>query len=185
MPEDVLTIADAKRGDIGNTARQYARAFFEQMDFDAVTLSPYMGRDAIQPFLTYESKWAVILALTSNEGAHDFQMLEADGKPLYTHVIEKSRQWGNTGNTMFVVGGTHAGMLSNIREQCPEHFLLIPGIGRQGGEWTKVATDGLNADYGLLANVARSIIYAGSGKDFQQQVKAQARDYQEKMRAFI
>ncbi len=185
IPEGIFTIADAKRGDIGNTADQYAKAFFDELDFDAVTLSPYMGRDAIEPFLTHENKWAIILALTSNPGANDFQLLNSGDKPLYAHIMEKAKDWGNAENTMFVFGGTQASYLKNAREYCPDHFLLIPGIGKQGGDLEQVAEFGMNKDYGILVNVSRSILYAGTDKDFKKQAREAAHGYQKVMRNWV
>jgi len=185
IPDGIFTIADAKRGDIGNTARQYARAFFEEMAFDAITLSPYMGQDTIQPFLEYEDKWVVILGLTSNAGSADFQMLESEGKPFYAHVLEKSQKWGSKDQIMYVIGGTQPDALQYVRSICPEHFLLIPGIGKQGGSLREVARNALNQDYGILINVGRSIIYAGQGQDFQRRVKEVAKGYQQEMAEFI
>jgi orotidine-5'-phosphate decarboxylase len=163
---EILVIADAKRGDIGNTSEMYAEAFFSGGDeniFDAVTLSPYMGRDTVDPFLKYEDKWAVILALTSNPSADDFETLElADGKgPLWKEVLRKARTWGTTDNTMFVVGATRAETLREVREIVPDHFLLVPGVGAQGGSLEEVAKSGMNSHCGLLVNSSRGIIYAG------------------------
>jgi orotidine-5'-phosphate decarboxylase len=162
---DVFVIADAKRGDIGNTSKMYAKAFFSDgSPYDAVTLSPYMGRDTVDPFLKYEDKWAVILALTSNPSADDFETRPmADGRPLWKHVLETAKTWGTTDNTMFVVGATHAETLREVREIVPDHFLLVPGVGAQGGSLEDVARHGMNDRCGLLVNSSRGIIYAGSG----------------------
>jgi orotidine-5'-phosphate decarboxylase len=162
---EILIIADAKRGDIGNTSEFYSLAFFgvKESPFDAVTLSPYMGRETVDPFLKYEDKWAVILALTSNPSADDFETLElADGKgPLWKEVLRKSKTWGTTDNTMFVVGATRAETLREVREIVPDHFLLVPGVGAQGGSLEEVAANGMNSHCGLLVNSSRGIIYAG------------------------
>ncbi len=158
----IFVIADAKRGDIGNTAARYAKAFFDNMPCDAVTLSPYMGRDSVQPFLEYKDKWAVILGLTSNASAADFE-LEGD---LYKKVIRTSMAWGSADNIMYVAGATRAEMLADIREICPDHFLLVPGVGAQGGSVEQVAKWGFNSRCGLLVNSSRGIIYASRGNDF-------------------
>lgn len=166
---DQYIIADAKRGDIGNTAQMYARSFFEVMDCDAVTLSPYMGQDSVAPFLSYKDKWAIILALTSNKSASDFELIESrDGERLYETVIKKSSEWGTVDNTMYVVGATQASELENIRRIAPNHFLLVPGVGAQGGSLEEVAKYGMIDGCGLLVNSSRGIIYASSGTDFAQ-----------------
>lgn len=178
-PEQLI-IADAKRGDIGNTSAMYARAFFEQADVDAVTLSPYMGSDTVKPFFSYKDRWAVILALTSNPSAADFEMQTlADGDKLYEKVIKTSSQWGNIDNTMYVVGATKAEMLGGIRQLIPDHFLLVPGVGAQGGSLSEVAEYGMNSMCGLLVNSSRAIIYASSSTDFA----ARATDEAMKMQA--
>ncbi len=165
---DIFLIADAKRGDIGNTSDMYARAFFTNLDFDAITLSPYMGKDSIQPFLEYPQKWAVVLGLTSNDGADDFQQLEIEEKKyLYEEVIHKVASWGNKDNTMFVVGATKAEQLDVIRAIVPDHFLLIPGVGAQGGSLEEVVEHGMNDRCGLLVNASRSIIYADVTNNFE------------------
>ncbi len=195
----VLTIADAKRGDIGNSAQQYARAFFDRMSFDAVTVNPYMGRDAIVPFLTYPGKWAVVLGLTSNPGSADFQqrqpqaplLLEKLGikmpafRKLYQVVIEESMHWGNAENMMFVVGATHPELLAAIRKMIPDHFLLIPGVGHQGGELDVVAHNTLNDEAGILVNSARSIIYASGGNDFAESAHEAAQSMQRRMEQIL
>ncbi len=163
---EIFLIADAKRGDIGNTARKYARAFFETMDFDAVTLSPYMGNDSILPFLEYEGKWAIVLALTSNASAIQFQLAEKDGKPLYRAVMEEMMSISTPDNMMFVVGATKAEKLSEIRSFCPDNFLLVPGVGAQGGSAEEVMKYGANDHGGLLINSSRGILYADSTADF-------------------
>lgn len=165
---DIFIIADAKRGDIGNTSSMYANAFFSQMDFDAVTVAPYMGEDSVKPFLNYEGKWVILLALTSNKGAFDFQYLkEAEsGERLFEQVLQKSKSWGTEQNMMYVVGATKAEELAGIRKIIPNHFLLVPGVGAQGGSLAEVAEFGLNDRCGLLVNSSRAIIYASKGVDF-------------------
>lgn len=159
-----FSIADAKRGDIGNTARQYAEAFFQNLGFDAITLSPYMGRDSVEPFLGRPGKWAVVLGATSNPGAKDLQFLAtAGGEPLYRHVLRTASGWGSTGNLMFVLGGTRPEVLKEARRALPSHFFLVPGIGAQGGDLDAVMEAGLNADGGLLINSSRGILHAGTG----------------------
>jgi len=163
----IFIIADAKRGDIGNTAGQYAKAFFEKMDFDAVTLAPYMGRDSVEPFLKYKDKWSIILALTSNPSAIDFEMEQLNsGLPMYRKVIETSMRWGSKDNIMFVVGATRPEKLAEIRKFCPDHFFLVPGVGTQGGTIEEVAKYGMNSRCGLLVNVSRTIIFTNQSKNF-------------------
>ncbi len=195
----VFTIADAKRGDIGNTAKHYARAFFEQMPFDAITVNPYMGHDSVQPFLDFPGKWAIVLGLTSNPGALDFQILQPQlpvllekmgiktcyWKKLYEVVIEQSMQWGNTGNMMFVVGATQADQVSNIRDLVPDHFFLIPGVGAQGGKLDDIAAKAMNKDVGIIVNASRSIIYASPGADFDQQAGNAAKALQQQMETIL
>ncbi|MDR2651799.1 MAG: orotidine-5'-phosphate decarboxylase [Prevotellaceae bacterium] len=165
-PETFL-IADAKRGDISNTSQMYAQAFFEKMKFDAITLSPYMGEDTAKPFFSFADKWIILLALTSNASSSDFQMIKTEsGKMIYEEIIERSRNWGNADNTMYVVGATKAEMLASIRKIIPQHFLLIPGVGAQGGSLTDVVKYGMNDICGLIVNSSRAIIYADSGKNF-------------------
>ena len=165
---DIFIIADAKRGDIGNTSTMYAKTFFERMDFDAVTLSPYMGEDSVSPFLAFKDKWAVILALTSNAGADDFQQLVdiQTGRKLFESVLEKTSRWGTENNLMYVVGATRAEMLTRVREIVPHHFLLIPGVGAQGGSLEEVVRFGMNKKCGLLVNSSRNIIYADGTNNF-------------------
>jgi orotidine-5'-phosphate decarboxylase len=182
---DHLLIADAKRGDIGNTSARYARAFFKRFNADAITVAPYMGNDSIKPFMDFEDKWTIILALTSNEGSADFQKLEFEGKPLYMHVLEKCTSWGTKENTMFVVGATQADMLKRIRSAVPSHFLLVPGIGAQGGSLAEVCRHGLNSDAGLLVNSSREIIYASAGKDFSERAAEAAGKVAEEMKTFL
>ena len=178
---DQFIIADAKRGDIGNTSAMYARTFFGNMDFDAVTIAPYMGEDSVAPFLTYENKWAIVLALTSNKGASDFQYIEEDGEKLFEKVLKTSKKWGTDENMMFVVGATKAEMLADIRKIIPTHFLLVPGIGAQGGSLQEVAKYGLTDEYGLLINSSRQIIYASSETDFAEKAREEALKVQQEM----
>lgn len=185
LPKDVLRIADAKRGDIGNTSSMYAKAFFETLDFDAITVSPYMGEDSIRPFLEFNDKWVICLALTSNPGHSDFQKYGADGKALFERVIESVSKWGNPNNLMFVVGATRADELSNIRKIIPDHFLLVPGVGSQGGDLKEVSRAGLNTDCGLLINASRSIIYASSGADYAQKASESAKNLHQEMRGYL
>ena len=180
---DQFIIADAKRGDIGNTSAMYARTFFGNMDFDAVTVAPYMGEDSVTPFLTYEGKWVTLLALTSNKGANDFQLMKdkATGDLLYEKVLKTSLGWGTDENMMYVVGATKAEMLSDVRAIVPDHFLLVPGVGAQGGSLEEVAKYGLNSTCGLLVNSSRQIIYASSDKDYAQAARAEAQRVQTEM----
>ena len=181
IPKNIFTIADAKRGDIGNTSSMYAKAFFENMDFDSVTVAPYMGKDSVQPFFVYDNKWVILLALTSNEGGKDFQLIESAGKPLYQEVLETSSQWGDSSNMMYVVGATRADWLKEIRNTIPDHFLLVPGVGAQGGSLQEVAKFGMNSDCGLLVNSSRGIIYASDGPDFATAAHKQALKLQQQM----
>jgi len=195
IPENIFKIADAKRGDIGNTSRLYAKTFFETFNFDAVTTSPYMGIDSISPFLEYENKWVIIIALTSNEGSKDFQyFMGHKTKPLYKEVLIKSREWGTINNTMYVVGATHPEELIEVRNEIPVHFILIPGIGTQGGDLQKSAQNAfINPDVGILANVSRAIIFPkepeeGGFKtidDYKIAVVKQTEYYQNEMEAFL
>ena len=178
---DQFIIADAKRGDIGNTSAMYARTFFGNMDFDAVTIAPYMGEDSVAPFLTYENKWAIVLALTSNKGASDFQYIEEDGEKLFEKVLKTSKKWGTDENMMFVVGATKAEMLAEIRKIIPTHFLLVPGIGAQGGSLQEVAKYGMTDECGLLINSSRQIIYASSETDFAEKAREEALKVQQEM----
>lgn len=164
---EMFIIADAKRGDIGNTSKLYARTFFEHMDVDALTVAPYMGSDSVTPFLGYEGKWVILLALTSNPGSHDFQLIEdKDGKCLFEQVLDKSQQWAGRDAMMYVVGATQGSMFAKIREHAPEHFLLVPGVGAQGGSLEEVCKYGMTPDCGLIVNSSRGIIFASSGEDF-------------------
>jgi orotidine-5'-phosphate decarboxylase len=184
-PGQLFTIADAKRGDIGNTSQQYARAMFDPassgMDFDAVTVAPYMGEDSVKPFLAYPGKWIIVLALTSNKGAADFQFFKDNDHRLFEQVLTKSQQWGGDGNMMYVVGATQAEMLTGIRKIVPEHFLLVPGVGAQGGSLQEVAKYGLTKDCGLIVNSSRNIIYASSGNDFADKAREEALKMQQEM----
>lgn len=176
-----FTIADAKRGDIGNTAARYARAFFKELDFDALTVAPYMGRDSVEPFLAFREKHTILLALTSNEGAFDFQTKICGQKELYLQVIEISRKYANSENLMYVVGATKAEYLAGIRKVVPDSFLLVPGVGAQGGSLEEVCKYGMNEDGGLLVNSSRAILYASNGQDFATAAAAEARSLQLRM----
>lgn len=190
LPKEVFTIADAKRGDIGNTSNHYAKAFFETLNFDAITLSPYMGRDAIAPYLKYEDKWAILLALTSNESSKDFELLPVYDDSdffniitykLYDMVIRKSKEWAGNERIMYVVGATKAEELTTIRKIIPDHFLLVPGVGAQGGSLEEVAKNGMNSQCGLLVNSSRGIIYASQDADFARMARAKAVAIQQEM----
>ena len=175
-------IADAKRGDIGNTSAMYARTFFEEYDIDALTVAPYMGEDSVTPFLTYKYKWVILLALTSNKGSHDFQMIEnTNGKRLFEEVLYKSQQWGDCNNMMYVVGATQGRMFEDIRKIVPENFLLVPGVGAQGGSLEEVCKYGMTKDCGLLVNSSRGIIYASNGADFSTVAAQKAKELQIEM----
>jgi orotidine-5'-phosphate decarboxylase len=182
---EIFTIADAKRGDIGNTSSMYAKAFFEDLGFDSVTVAPYMGKDSVEPFLAFEDKHTILLALTSNEGAFDFQTKTVDGKELYKQVLETSKTWKNSQNLMYVVGATKAEFLTNIRQIIPDSFLLVPGVGAQGGNLQEVCKYGMNDTIGLLINSSRGIIYASNGDDFAQAASLAARHLQEQMAACL
>jgi orotidine-5'-phosphate decarboxylase len=185
-PEQFI-IADAKRGDIGNTSNLYARAFFDRMDFDAVTVAPYMGEDSVKPFMTYLDKWVILLALTSNKGAADFQYMkdETTGDLLFESVLKTSQKWGNADQMMYVVGATKAEKLEEIRELVPDHFLLVPGVGAQGGSLEEVAKYGMNAQCGLLVNSSRAIIYASADTDFAEKARDAAVDVQLEMEELL
>ncbi|MCH7402827.1 orotidine-5'-phosphate decarboxylase [Belliella kenyensis] len=186
IPNDIFTIADAKRGDIGNTSRLYAQAFFDRMNFDSITVAPYMGVDSVSPFLSFEGKWVILLALTSNEGSQDFQMIQSgDGKPLFQHVLEKSQEWGSANNLMYVVGATRGEFIAEVRKIVPDHFFLVPGVGAQGGSLEEVAKYGMNAHCGLLVNSSRGIIYASDGEDFAQVARDEARKLQAEMEELL
>lgn len=179
--KDIFTIADAKRGDIGNTSSMYAQAFFGSMDFDSITVAPYMGEDSVTPFLQYEGKWVILLALTSNKGAGDFQT----ENELYKSVLKKSQQWGNVDNMMYVVGATRAEMLADVRKIVPDHFLLVPGVGAQGGSLQEVAKYGMNKECGLLVNSSRNIIYASDKEDFSAKAREEAMKIQHEMEKLL
>lgn len=186
IPNNIFTIADAKRGDIGNTSALYARAFFDKassgFNFDSVTVAPYMGSDSVKPFLTYDNKWVILLALTSNEGAGDFQFIENNKQePLYKSVLTKSQEWANDERMMYVVGATRPEYFAEIRKISPKHFYLVPGVGAQGGSLEEVCKYGLNDEIGLLINSSRNIIYASSGIDFAEKAKLEAQKMQEEM----
>lgn len=186
IPKDIFTIADAKRGDIGNTSGLYARAFFENMNFDSVTVAPYMGEDSVTPFLEFKDKWAIILALTSNAGSNDFQILKTeDQETLYVKVLKAAANWGNDSNIMFVVGATKAEMFVTIRQYVPDHFLLVPGVGAQGGDLGAVSQYGMNKDCGLLVNSSRGIIYASSAEDFAAMAAKEAAKIQIEMQGYL
>ncbi|MBS1754765.1 MAG: orotidine-5'-phosphate decarboxylase [Ferruginibacter sp.] len=201
IPKNQFIIADAKRGDIGNTSTQYAKAFFETMDFDAITVAPYMGEDSVRPFLAFENKWAIVLGLTSNAGSKDFEQLKVVGHAtnnsdvdpatnnskeyLYESVLKKVSSWGTDENLMFVVGATKASDLLGIRKIIPEHFLLVPGVGFQGGSLAEVSKYGMNKDCGLLVNASRAIIYAGEKEDFANEARAIAKQYQTEMAGYL
>jgi len=186
IPENCFTIADAKRGDIGNTSALYAKAFFEQMNFDAVTVAPYMGEDSVKPFLDFKNHWVILLALTSNVGANNLQMIkDADGKFLFEQVIETSKQWGTADNMMYVIGATRTEQLQQVRKLIPEHFLLVPGVGAQGGSLKEVALHGMNDECGLLVNSSRNIIYASTEKDFATAAAKAAKEVQQEMELLL
>ena len=185
IPSTHFKIADAKRGDIGNTSSKYAKAFFEMMNFDAITVAPYMGEDSIRPFLDYDDKWTIVLALTSNKGAADFELQPSGNQFLFEKVIETSKQWGNADNMMYVVGATRAEQLQQVRKLIPEHFLLVPGVGAQGGSLKEVALHGMNAECGLLVNSSRNIIYASSEKDFAEAASEASKAIQQEMEILL
>lgn len=185
IPDDIFTIADAKRGDIGNTSKMYAKTFFEYLAFDSVTVAPYMGIDSVSPFLEYEDKWVILLALTSNEGSNNFQRLLSGDKPIWQHVVEQSQLWGDPSNLMYVVGATHGSDIAMIREIAREHFILVPGVGAQGGDFDTVVSHGRNEDIGLLINSARDIIYASCGEDFAIRARESALLLQKKMSTIV
>ncbi len=179
---DQFIIADAKRGDIGNTSKAYARSFFETLDVDALTVAPYMGEDSVTPFLGYEGKWVIVLALTSNKGSLDFQMIrDSEGTPLYEHVLRTAKQWGTADNMMFVAGATRGEMLQDVRRIVPDHFLLVPGVGAQGGSLAEVAKYAMNSQCGIIVNSSRGIIHASQGDDFAQVARQKAAAMQAEM----
>jgi orotidine-5'-phosphate decarboxylase len=187
IPKECFTIADAKRGDIGNTSGLYARAFFENMPFDSITIAPYMGKDSVEPFLAYPGKWAILLALTSNEGSGDFQqlVLQRSGAPLFEQVITTSQTWGTDDQLMYVVGATQAEQFQRIRQLAPSHFLLVPGVGAQGGDLETLSKLGMTTQCGLLVNSSRGIIYASGDKDFAQKATIEAKKLADQMAACL
>ncbi len=185
IPKDIFTIADAKRGDIGNTSEQYARTFFETFPYDSVTVAPYMGRDSVEPFLKFEGKWTIVLGLTSNEGSKDFQYLPVGDGKLYEQVLTTVSQWGTPENLMFVIGATRTDQIAHVRSLLPQHFFLVPGVGAQGGDLAAISRAALIEDGGLLVNVSRGVIYAGDGVDFTDKVHAAAQDYQQQMQTLL
>jgi orotidine-5'-phosphate decarboxylase len=186
IPKDIFTIADAKRGDIGNTAALYAKTFFQYLKFDAITVAPYMGGDSVKPFLDFKDKWVILLAHTSNPGAADFQLMESKtGRKLYEEVVTKACQWASAEQLMFVVGATRAEQLSGIRELAPDYFFLVPGVGVQGGDLELVSKYGMNRKCGLLVNSSRAIIYASAGKDFAQLAGKEAHKVQQEMNRYL
>ena len=183
---DQFIIADAKRGDIGNTSAMYARSFFEELDIDSVTVAPYMGEDSVSPFLTYEGKWVILLALTSNKGSHDFQLTQdAAGERLFEKVLRTSQQWASADQMMYVVGATQGRLFEDIRRIVPDHFLLVPGIGAQGGSLEEVCRYGMNSQCGLIVNSSRAIIYASNGEDFAEKAAAAAKSVADEMRGML
>jgi orotidine-5'-phosphate decarboxylase len=185
IPNDILKIADAKRGDIGNTSAQYAKTFFETYAFDAVTVAPYMGEDSIRPFLSYPGKWTIILGLTSNPGSKDFELQKLGDEYLYERVIKKCMEWGSADNLMFVIGATQADSFEQVRKICPDHFFLVPGVGAQGGSLEAISAKAMNADIGLLVNVSRAVIYASEKEDFAGEAAAIAAQYQHEMLSYL
>ncbi|WP_320814925.1 orotidine-5'-phosphate decarboxylase [Flavobacterium sp.] len=182
---EIFTIADAKRGDIGNTSSMYAKAFFEDLNFDSVTVAPYMGKDSVEPFLVFENKHTIMLALTSNQGAFDFQTKNVDGKELYKTVLETSKNWKNSENLMYVVGATKAEYFTEIRKIVPNSFLLVPGVGAQGGSLSEVCKYGMSDNVGLLINSSRGIIYASNGTDFAEKAREEALKLQQEMESIL
>jgi orotidine-5'-phosphate decarboxylase len=185
ISDDHFKIADAKRGDIGNTSSQYAKAFFETLPFDAITVAPYMGEDSLKPFLEYKDKWTIVLGLTSNKGAKDFELQQAGDSLLYEKVLKTVSGWGSTDNTMFVIGATQAEEFTNIRTLTPEHFYLVPGVGAQGGSLKEISEKAMTKDCGILINSSRAIIYADKGKSFAEKAKQHAQQYQQEMALYL
>ncbi len=183
--DEHFKIADAKRGDIGNTSDQYAKAFFEALPFDSVTVAPYMGEDSVKPFLQYEGKWAIVLGLTSNTGAKDFELQQAGDGLLYEKVMKTVTEWGTPENLMFVVGATQADSFTNIRKLTPDHFYLVPGVGAQGGSLKEISEKAMNKDCGILVNASRAIIYASDGEDFADAAKNVAQQYSNEMKIYL
>ena len=185
IPREHFKIADAKRGDIGNTSSQYAKAFFEMLNFDAITVAPYMGADSVIPFLEYKNKWTILLGLTSNEGAKDFELQKSGDRFLYEKVLETASRWGTPDNLMFVIGATQPAEFENIRKLTPNHFYLVPGVGAQGGSLKEISAKGLIKDCGLLVNASRAIIYASKDENFAKEAGVVARQYQAEMRQYF
>jgi orotidine-5'-phosphate decarboxylase len=178
-------IADAKRGDIGNTSDQYAKAFFETIPFDAITVAPYMGSDSVKPFLQHKGKWAIVLGLTSNKGAIDFELLHSEGEFLYEKVLQTASLWGTTENLMFVIGATQPNAFTDIRKLTPHHFYLVPGVGAQGGSLKEVSEQAMIKDCGILVNLSRTIIYASDGEDFAEKARVIAKEYRDEMEKYL
>lgn len=185
IPSSHFRIADAKRGDIGNTSTQYARAFFEAMPFDAITVAPYMGWDSVRPFLEYKNKWTIVLGLTSNPGSADFELQRLEGEYLYERVLTTVAGWGSPDNLMFVIGATQAEAFAQVRRLTPDHFYLVPGVGAQGGSLQDVSKKAMNKDVGLLVNASRAVTYASGGEDFAEAAGRVAGDYHVEMRQFL
>jgi orotidine-5'-phosphate decarboxylase len=185
IPDTHFKIADAKRGDIGNTSAQYAKAFFETLNFDAITVAPYMGEDSVKPFLEYKNKWTILLGLTSNSGAQDFELQRSGDQYLYERVLEKAASWGTADNLMFVVGATQAEAFTNIRQLTPNHFYLVPGVGAQGGSLREISNKALIKDCGLLVNASRAIIYASNCEDFADEASLVAQQYSDEMSIYL
>jgi orotidine-5'-phosphate decarboxylase len=185
IPKEHFKIADAKRGDIGNTSSQYAKAFFETLPFDSVTVAPYMGEDSVKPFLEYPGKWAIVLGLTSNKGASDFELQKTGDQFLYEKVLKTVSQWGTTDNIMFVIGATQADEFINIRKLTPDHFYLVPGVGAQGGSLKEISEKAMNKDCGLLVNVSRAVIFASDKKDFAEKARSATEEYQQEMKSYL
>lgn len=185
IPKDIFSIADAKRGDIGNTAEQYAHTFFKTYPFDSVTVAPYMGKDSVQPFMQFDGHWAIVLGLTSNAGSADFQLQPSGEELMYERVLKTVASWGTPENLMFVIGATRKEQLQHVRQMLPDHFFLIPGVGAQGGDVPTVCENALNKDGGILINVSRAVIFASSGEDFAVKAGEAAKDYQQQMAAYL
>lgn len=185
IPSSHFRIADAKRGDIGNTSAQYARAFFDTLGFDAITVAPYMGEDSIRPFLDHRGKWTIVLGLTSNKGSEDFEMLRTGDGYVYEEVLKKTASWGNPGNLMFVIGATQHQLVREIRKSFPDHFFLVPGVGAQGGSLEEISRNGMNNDCGLLVNVSRGIIFASCSEDFDSRAAEVSLQYHNEMRKYL
>ncbi len=183
--DDHFKIADAKRGDIGNTSDQYAKAFFETLPFDAITVAPYMGEDSVKPFLQHKDKWAIVLGLTSNKGANDFELLHSGGEFIYEKVLQAASLWGTPENLMFVIGATQPAEFENIRKLTPHHFYLVPGVGAQGGSLKDISEKAMNKDCGILVNASRAIIYASGGEDFAAKAGEVAAEYQREMQTYL